>query len=284
MQRVQKLGKLGLLALLCVAFWAPEGVAKSKKYQRSKSKKARSVAKKKAGKKAAKAAPAEGEKKVDLSDLENRYWTAKDTEFTVVQNRLYTKDKRFSLTALSGPLLSDTFTSSFSYGLAANYYFSEREGVELQGWLTSSVDSDVSSAFKSTYGLVADHNKPKGYIGANYVWVPVYAKLSLLEKKILYFDMYISPGLGLTMLESVTFAGPGTAAPASTSFAAPTFALDIGQQVFLSEHWALRIDARNRFLQEKVYNASTGEERRTKFTYHGSLMIGVTYYFPRFIK
>jgi uncharacterized lipoprotein NlpE involved in copper resistance len=41
--------------------------------------------------------------KVDVKDLEERYWTAKDTEFKVVQNRLYTKEKKFSLTPMAGP-------------------------------------------------------------------------------------------------------------------------------------------------------------------------------------
>jgi hypothetical protein len=48
------------------------------------------------------------DKKVDISDLENRYWTAKDTEFSVVQNRLYTKAKRFSVTLQGGTDLSNT--------------------------------------------------------------------------------------------------------------------------------------------------------------------------------
>src|ERR1700722_15225129 len=53
------------------------------------------------------------DKKVDISDLENRYWTAKDTEFNVVQNRLYTKAKRFSVTLQGGTNLSDTYTSNY---------------------------------------------------------------------------------------------------------------------------------------------------------------------------
>src|SRR5438105_344235 len=36
-------------------------------------------------KKSGKGEAQSGDKKVDLSDLENRYWTAKDTEFNVVQ-------------------------------------------------------------------------------------------------------------------------------------------------------------------------------------------------------
>ncbi|MEO0335372.1 MAG: hypothetical protein AAF202_03205, partial [Pseudomonadota bacterium] len=42
--------------------------------------------------------------RVDISDLENKYWAPKDTDFKVVQNRLYTKEKRFSLSTGIGIL------------------------------------------------------------------------------------------------------------------------------------------------------------------------------------
>ena len=38
------------------------------------------------------------EEKVDISDLEQKYWAPKDVEFNVVQNRLYSKAGRFGIT------------------------------------------------------------------------------------------------------------------------------------------------------------------------------------------
>lgn len=222
--------------------------------------------------------PAEtGEKKVDLSDLENRYWTAKDTEFTVVQNRLYTKANKFSVMPLFGYVLSDPYTTTYNYGVAVNYYFSERHGVEMSGWKSSSQSTDLVKDFRNRFEAIPDHSLHRGYIGVNYNWIPIYAKLSLLEKKILYFDMSISPGIGVTFLESETFARPPiTVAPPTNSQAPITLALDIAQQVFLNERFALRIEMRNHFFQERVYKAESAEVVRNKMTYYGAITFGIT--------
>src|ERR1700731_3336923 len=60
--------------------------------------------------------PAAGQKpddKVDISDLENKYWAPKDTDFSVVQNRTYTKAHRFALSALIGPIVNDPYSTGY---------------------------------------------------------------------------------------------------------------------------------------------------------------------------
>jgi outer membrane beta-barrel protein len=150
--------------------------------------------------------------------------------------------------------------------------------VELTGYVTAATESEVTSHFKSTFTVGPDMNFPRGYVGASYNWVPIYAKLSLLEHKILYFDMGISPGLGVTMLESTSNVSPSGTKPATKTQYAPTLSIDLYQQVFLSEHWALRIDYRNHIFPEKVYNANTGDERRSKTTYSATFLLGVTFF------
>ena len=219
------------------------------------------------------------DKKVDLTDLENRYWTAKDTEFNVVQNRLYTKAKKFSITLSTGPLLTDTYTNSWNVGGAVNYYFSERMGVEIQGWKTSAADADFVNTFASKNGAFIDHNMPQGYLGVSYNWIPIYAKMSLLEKKILYFDFSVSPGIGTTFLQSAEFATNVAPAASATSQAPLTFALDIAEQVFLNEHSAIRLDVRNHFYSEQIYSSSPpGGVARSKSTFYGSIMLGLTFF------
>jgi outer membrane beta-barrel protein len=225
---------------------------------------------------------ANGEK-VDLTDLESRFWTAKDTEFNVVQNRTYTKAHKFSATAIVGTDLSGSYTNDYNIGLAINYYFSERQGVELQGWKTNSNKASFVSTFESVNGASYDYNYTQGFIGVNYNWIPIYAKLSLLEKKILYFDMSINPGLGVTFLQSNSFGTPTF--PANAVSQAPiTGALDIAQQVFLTSHWAIKLDLDSHFYSETTYKSGTGsggtagQNLGSKFTYEGIFMLGVTFF------
>src|SRR5262249_33727675 len=70
--------------------------------------------------------------KVDVSDLEKKYSVPKDTEFQVVQNRTYTKAKRFALSASVAQMINDYYSSGYVYDITANYYFSERYGAQLQ--------------------------------------------------------------------------------------------------------------------------------------------------------
>ncbi|MBK9293028.1 MAG: outer membrane beta-barrel domain-containing protein [Oligoflexia bacterium] len=257
--------RFGIVFILALIF--SQDVMAQSKFDRPKKKKDKEVTQK-----------TQKEEKVDISDLENRYWTAKDTEFNVVQNRVYTKEKRFSVTPQIGPIFNDPYTDSMNFGLAVNYYFSERTGVELTWLSTSARDAELISRVGSN-GAYPDHNTQKMYIGAAYNWIPIYAKLSFLEKKILYFDMSVSPGIGVTTLSSSHYT-------TSTSFTPPaaktqtqvTLSLDVAQQVFLSEHWAIRLDLRNHFYQEKIYGSVSGSELNTKFTYSGTVMLGVTFF------
>jgi outer membrane beta-barrel protein len=283
--RTQNTKNLGILILSFTMLGALPawGQGKTDKYKRPQSKAAAPAEPGKDGdKKTADAPAAEAtaspDKKVDLSDLESRYWTAKDTEFSVVQNRLYTKAKRLSVTLFGGPLLTESYTNSWNVGGAVNYYFSERHGIELHGWKTSATPSEFVTSFSNRFGAQPDFNFPLGYVGVNYNWIPIYAKLSLLEKKILYFDMSVSPGIGVTFMEANAFATPPATNPPVTKQSPITLAVDIAQQVFLDEHWALRIDLRNHLYQEKIYLSNTGAESRSKITYYGTIMFGVTFF------
>ncbi len=217
--------------------------------------------------------------KVDITNLENRYWTAKDSEFSVVQNRLYTKTKRFSVTPIFGAGFNDPYESNIHLGGSIDYFFSEREGVGIYGWRTTATDSKIIGNIGSN-GAAPDRNLQQGYVGAFYTWVPIYAKLSLLEKKIMYFDMGISPGIGATMLNSATFGATQNAyqPPSAVNQTALTGSLDIYQQLFITEHWAVKLQLVNHFYSENLYGAVSGQNKSSQFTYSGSVLLGVSFF------
>jgi outer membrane beta-barrel protein len=214
------------------------------------------------------------DKKVDISDLEKKYWVPKDTEFQVVQNRTYTKARKVAVTLGLGSLLSDPYSKALTYGVTANYYFSERHGIEAEYLNLDSKNTALTDEFLNTYAAVPDHNKMKSYMGLAYNFVPIYAKLSLMEKQILYFDMSFSVGAGLTQYDQQYLAG------SPTRKSAPTISIDVAQHFFLNQNFALRIDLKNRLFNEEVMNArNSGEVRRTKFTHTAIFMMGISFYF-----
>ena len=118
-----------------------------------------------------------------------------------------------------------------------------------------------------------NHNKLRTYYGAAYNWVPIYAKISLLEKKILYFDMSFSPGIGLT-----TYLAQFTD-KTEEPLRSLTLSLDVAQHYFLNSHFALRLDLKNRFYQEDIKDSRAPYDvLRTTATYVGVVLFGITYY------
>jgi outer membrane beta-barrel protein len=184
--------------------------------------------------------------KVDISDLENRYWESKDTEFHVVQNRQYTKAKRFSFSLQYGPVINSTYVSGNQIGLTGNYYFSERLGVQAMYDIPQITSNTLINSFITQNQASPNYNMIRGYYGAGVSWIPFYAKMSILEQKILYFDMAITPNIGMTQYQQQVIDGSGA------NLNAFTYGFDISQHFYINRTFAIRWDLLNRFYSENV--------------------------------
>lgn len=210
--------------------------------------------------------------KVDVTDLEKKYWASKDTDFSVVQNRIYTKANRFALSLQYGTLVNDPWSDGPTMSGSLGYYFSERFGIEGHFQKTNSVDNKALSNLKAQSGF-ANHGKIMGYQGISANWVPFYAKMSVLNGSIIYFDMAISPGIGVTKYDQQRETG-------NNSMNAPTVSLDITQSFFFSKYAAFRVDYKNRWFQEEVVRfraPSTAVNTETSQT--SMLLFGFTFYY-----
>lgn len=215
--------------------------------------------------------------KLDISDLEQKYWSPKDTDFGVVQNRAYPKEQRFSGSLLYGPIVNDVFNTGYGLGLIGNYFFSERHGVEVFMINANLRNSDAVNDFKSLSGggTIPDFGRVKQYYGVGYNFVPIYAKMSLLGRKIIYFDMAITPGLGFTSYEKVVRSSVDSPA-AGNSF---TYSLDITQYFFFSRNFAIRADLKNLWFKEDVVSYNTGDHVRSKTSHRMFFLMGLTYFY-----
>ncbi|MCB0356758.1 MAG: outer membrane beta-barrel domain-containing protein [Bdellovibrionales bacterium] len=214
--------------------------------------------------------------KVDISDIEKKYWAPKDTDFSVVQSRAYTKANRLSVTLQAGPLINDTFNAGTNYSLTTNYFLSERHGFGLTYISSKLGDTKVIEDFRNDVGggkagAVPDWGRMKNYYGINYVWVPIYAKMSLLGQKILYFDMAISPNIGMTNYEKISEKG-------NQDDSGFTYGVDVSQYFFLTKNWAIRADLKNHWYKENIVNSADGTAKRTQTNNTTIFLLGVTYY------
>ena len=215
--------------------------------------------------------------RLDVTDLEHKYWAAKDTDFSVVQNRTYTKANRLFLSVSYGTLINDAWSDAGVSGASVGYFFNDRSGLELNFTSIASRDNKSVEKLKSQNGF-PNHGKLTQYYGASFNWVPLYAKMSALNASIIYFDMAISPGVGMTQYEQQIDLG-------NRLKNAPTVSLDVSQQFFLNRSFALRFDFKNRWFQEETasYRQIAGHSAddrtlTTDMSHTTILMFGLTYF------
>jgi outer membrane beta-barrel protein len=256
-----------LIALFCVLGLSSEASAQSKKSAAP------------AQKKEAAPASSAGDEKLDVSDLERRYWTPRDTEFNVVQNRTYSKVKRLGLSLSGGTVITDTYVDSFDKSVTLNYFPTERYGFEVNYTAYDGKPSKAVGDFNRAHGVQPNHNLIQRSFGANFNWVPLYAKMSFLEKRILYYDMYISPGLVyVTYNQHMRDQGNPTV-NLEKEKSVLGVSVDVSQVVFLNRNLAFRLDFKNRWYKNDVLRHSTGQQDSSVVINSNSLLFGFTYFF-----
>lgn len=239
----------------------------------------RASSKRTAVKKTRKASP----KKVDVQNLEKRYWAPKDTKFKVVQNRTYTKTKKLSLTLMPSLMLNEEYSKGFGMDLAVGYYFNDRWGVELEYQTMSLDDNDLQSEVIALGGF-ANHGKTTSYMGVTGRWMPFYAKMSFMGTRIVYFDLSLGVSAGIMNYEQQFDAANATvrSALAGQSLDQSAFAVgfDISQSFYMSKKLLLRVDYKHRFYTQDLIiggtlapGASAGDRAEDSI----SLNLGVTY-------
>ncbi len=210
--------------------------------------------------------------RVDISDIEERYWAPQDTDFEVVQDRIYTKERRPFFSALYGPLINDPYASGNTLALHANYYFSERFGIELQHQISNLDESIFVRTLAERNQGKPDHGWVKSYTGVGFNFVPIYAKMSVMGRRIIYFDMQFTPHLGQTTYEQRFNSGSST----QTAF---SYGLDVTQYFFFTSNVAFRMDLKNRWFSEDFVRHQTGESLGSRNTNTTLFMLGVSVYY-----
>ena len=224
--------------------------------------------------------PTAKSEKVDISDLENKYWAPKDTDFSVVQNRTYSKEGRFFISPEWGVPVGDRWSQGSVTGVAANYFWSERFGVQAQYIKGNLSNNEPARFLASNYGsgVQPDHNRLNSYYGVGFNIVPFYAKMSLWGKRIMYFDMAITPTVGMTTYDQVLQTG-------NRQKQAFTYGVDVTQYFFFTNYFAIRADLKNQFYNADIARfkssggVATGSTVKSETAQDTLFMLGLTFFY-----
>lgn len=205
-----------------------------------------------------------GSDKVDLKKLEDKYWSAKDDDYGVIQNRTFSKGKKFFGSLVYGPLVNDAFAKSRAMGGILGYYFNEDFGIEGHYFSYDTQKSETVDKFNTLAANVSpNYTLLKDAYAVSVSYTPFYAKMAFMNKAILYFDMGFTAGVGMTSYNQVVLPknNAGTIL-AETQIKQSTLHYEIGimQQLFITKNFAIRADVKNTFhdLKVKQYQGGNG--------------------------
>lgn len=222
-----------------------------------------------AQKPAANAGSDTGAEQVDVDAIKQKYWARGDeSELGVVQNRLYSKEKKIETQLFVGTSSSDPFLSVRTLGGGVGFHFSEYLSAGIVGWKNFVNPSSALETFEQTLGASTNNNPPRWFIGAEGKASILYGKLSLVGKSIIYYDLHLSAGLGATRTDNGTYATPS---------------VGVGQQIYLNKFMSLNVDYRAQMYRETIYEKVNtfrlGQNLGTRTNWTHSIMLGVSFLF-----
>ncbi len=174
---------------------------------------------------------------VDISGLEEDYWRPNKDELEVVQNRRFQKKGRFELALHYGIYQGKNYVDSKSRGVSLTYNFTNEFFTEISHHRISNQTNEFLNSVRTAYGFTPDFNMEQSQTVLSLGWTPIYAKFSLLGKKISHFETYIAPGIGIT----------------ETVGSHPSGHLTIGQKFFLTENFIFRLEWRMSRYTDRIH-------------------------------
>lgn len=210
--------------------------------------------------------PSSGGEKMNVENIKEKYWARGDeNEMSVVQNRLYSKSRKFEVGFFGGLISTDPFLSVKNTGASVGFHFSEYLALHFLTWKSYTTPSTALKTFQETIGATTNNNPPKSFFGAEGSASILYGKLSLVGKAIIYYDFHLLGGAGSTATESGSYFTP---------------LAGLGQQVYLSQFLSLRIDYRamryNETIIEKVITSKLGKPIGDRTNWSHGVTFGVT--------
>ena len=185
------------------------------------------------------------------------------SDIAVIQKRYLPKTHRFELFGGAQTILNDPFFVNFGLALRLGYNFRERWGVEFIGSLLTTYERDVTKGLEDRRITTTSLVSPTHYYGLDVKWSPIYGKMTLINKKIVPFDLYFSLGAGET----------GTNQGAE----APTLHLGTGQIFAINKSFAFRWD-----ISWNAYSSASGADpsRGTSIYNNVFMTLGASWFFP----
>ncbi len=175
-----------------------------------------------------------------------------DHKVLIIQDRKYTKAKKFDIGLHGGLHSASPFYTSISYGGTLGYHFNEYFAAE--GFYNTSSNSKTADAkqidqflAESGFSSTKEYQRPLSFAGFGLMWSPIYGKFAFFRKSIIHFDIFAEAGASVIKIKT-NLNETGSAVDAARGGRDQTrwgSLVGVGTRVFISDRWSLRFDVRN---------------------------------------
>lgn len=178
-------------------------------------------------------------------------------DIAVIQRRFLPKTKRFEFSGNGVISTNNAFFNNVGIGVRAGFYFTEVHGLELTYLYFTSAERPITDGLIKRQSIEAKSLvEPESFAGISYKWSPIYGKVAWFQQKIIPFDIYFTPGFGMSQTT-----GGGTEG---------TVSLGVGQLFALSKSFGIRWDFNWNYYQAEVLVDGQKQTRD-----HSDLFLGV---------
>lgn len=175
----------------------------------------------------------------------------KNSDISVVQKMLYSKEGRTELAMHVGVMPFDAYSTTPMAMVSYGAFMSETLGWEVAlGGGYGLKSADYKELEGPMYGVAPDAYRYLLSASGDVQWSPIYAKLNLMGQKILHYDVYGLAGLDLSVKDSMVL-------PDLEIAVAPGAVLGIGARFYLSKNAAIRVQLRDEVVAE-IRSPTTG--------------------------
>jgi outer membrane beta-barrel protein len=179
-------------------------------------------------------------------------WLDPDKKIYVLQNRRYEKSGQLLLSLMGGFGGNSAYKTTYNLDPRMAYYFTEEWGVEAFFIFSRNNNNNSLRALKrSSPQAIPVLREVTNQYGGLLHWAPWYAKINFFNW-ILYFDWYLTAGLGLSQTD-VDLNTKATGAPQILKESLVTYYVGTGHQFHLTERWVFRMDFLAGFYRAPVF-------------------------------
>ena len=173
------------------------------------------------------------------TDSEQRKKEEHVEAINVIQKKIITNKNKVELFPAFALSVNSPFYYTYSFAGGLGYHFQETLYVELFGGISKINYKDSAKDLPREANVSPEIAIPKFFADLNLVWAPISGKFSFMNSTILYFEYYISGGMGYIKTNNV-----GT----------NSFNFGLGQKYYLSDWLAFRFEIKDHIYAENFDN------------------------------